>query len=114
MLRIVLSLLLGTSLFTALNSFEAAQAQTVGLTDAEVKRHLSGRTFQMRRGPATFSRNGDYRFVITGGQTVNSTWSACGSAVCLANGWRGALAVDAGNVVLTDPQGNRINLGKKQ
>ncbi len=92
----------------------AARAQSVSLSEAEVTRFLSGRTFQMNRGPATFSANGAYRFAIRGGEVVTSTWQACGSAVCTGRGWRGALSVESGTVFLTDPQGNRINMGRKR
>jgi hypothetical protein len=92
----------------------AAQA-TAGLNESEVRRLLSGRTIQFRRGPATFGRDGAYRFEPQGSNPVVSTWRPCGSAVCLASGWKGTLAKDGGNnVVLTDPQGNRIAMGVLQ
>lgn len=112
--NVMTGLMPGLALGGALWAATGAVAQTTSLTEAEVVRHLSARTFQMRRGPATFARNGDYTFNISGGQTIKSRWQACGSAVCLDSGWRGALEVAGGEVILIDPQGNRISLGRKK
>ena len=90
----------------------AAKAQSSSLSEAEVTQFLSGRTVQIKRGPATFSANGT--FSHPAGDVKTSTWRACGSAFCLGSGFRGALSVENGSVFLTYGGGKRFNLGRKK
>ncbi|MBI1203610.1 MAG: hypothetical protein GC182_13985 [Rhodopseudomonas sp.] len=114
MKQTIMTALAATCLTIALAPAAMAQAQSSTMTEAEVYRFLAGRTFQMNRGPATYYKDGRQRFAIRGGKVHESRWRPCGSAVCLSSGWRGALIVESGVVYLTDPQGNRIKMGRKR
>lgn len=109
----IVAAIAATSLAIALAPATVARAQSGTMTEAEVRHFLAGRTFQMNRGPATYYKDGRQRFAIRGGKVHESKWRPCGSAVCLSSGWRGALTVESGVVYLTDPQGNRIRMGRK-
>ena len=96
---------------TILLPLSATRSDAQGLSESEVTRLLSGRTITINRGPATFRSDGVY--LHPNGRVTHSTWRACGSAICLASGWRGPLSVEGGVVYLTYPDGKKFNMGRK-